>query len=85
MLFGHLEEMSDEVNSTKPFIWSCFKRDAIVVGVAAFQPLLPPPATLFVSMPLAAAELPHVAEVWSGGRMGSNYNALKAQKSSNEE
>lgn len=30
MPFNRLEEMFDEVNPSKPFVWRCFERDAIV-------------------------------------------------------
>lgn len=91
MLFRRLEEMFDEVNPTKPFVWRCFERDAIVgreESAGCVSTSTPSPSSLLCLClyALGTSKTPSQdAEVESHSHMGSNYGELKAQNCSNGE
>lgn len=88
MLFSRLEEMFDEVNPTKPFVWRCFERDAIVgrKESAGCVSTSTPPLLCLCLYALGTSKTPSQdAEVESDDHMGSNYSKLKAQNCSNGE
>lgn len=93
MPFSRLEETFDEVNPSKPFVWRCFERDAIVgrgESAGCVSTSAPPSSSssllCLCLYALGASEIPpQDGEVQSDDHMGSNYGELKARKCSNEE